>query len=428
MNYYKHTLPNGLRIITTPIANMESATVTIWAGVGSRHETPKINGISHFLEHMVFKGSQKRPTASDIARSVDSLGAEFNAGTSKEWTNFYIKSRVGVIDTAFDVLSDMVLNPIMRQEDIDRERGVIIEEIGMYEDTPTRHIYDLFEQVMFKGSTLGENIAGTREIIRSVNQKDFINYRNKFYHPQNLLVTVAGGVTEKQAIKLAEKYFGHLPKDSIKHKYTDTIKPFKFVQKTPQLLLKNQKREQANLILGFVGNPRGDKTRFAESMLGAILGGGMSSRLFTEIREKRGLAYSVRSSSEHFPDTGFLQVYAGVDPKRAEEAIKVILDQLYGLVSGIYPITDEEMIRSKEYIKGHFALSLEETEVINHFFGEEELIMGKVVTPEEVYAGIDKVTKADVLKVARNMFDKSKLSLAIIGPFKSEDKFAKLLQ
>jgi predicted Zn-dependent peptidase len=376
---------------------------------------------------MVFKGSSKRPRPSDISSEVDGLGAEFNAGTSKEYTNFYIKCRSGVVSQAFDVLSDMVLNPLLRADDIKREKGVIVEEIGMYEDNPRRHVYDIFEDLMFAGSSLGRNIAGTRDSVRGIEREDFVQFRSKHYHPKNLLVTVSGGITDKKALELTQKYFGNLSSDQGMHRYTDSITPFSPKQKAPQLIIKNQKREQANLILGFLGNKRGDQSRYAESVLGAILGGGMSSRLFTEIREKRGLAYTVRANSEHLPDTGLFQVYAGVDPKKAIETIKIILDQINGLVDGKYPITHEELSKAREFIKGHFALSLEDTEAINSFFGEEELIMGEIRTPDDVYKALDAVTQDQVLEVAKKLFVKSKLNLAIIGPFKSRDKFANII-
>lgn len=407
--------------------SMESTTVTVWAGVGSRHETPEINGISHFLEHMVFKGSTRYPSAAIISQTIDGLGAEFNAGTSKEYTNFYIKSRNGVVDTAFDVLSSIVLEPLLRLDDINRERGVIIEEIGMYEDTPSRHVFDLFERLIFSGNNLGRDIIGTRQNIKSISKKDFVNYRSKFYKPTNLLVTVAGGLTAKDAFSLAQKYFGGGAKAKSSTNYLESIKPFKSIQTKPGVLLSSQKREQANLIIGFLAGKRADKQRYTQAILATILGGGMSSRLFSEIREKRGLAYSVRTSNEYLPDTGYIQTYAGVDPNKAEEVIKIILDQKYGLASGKYPITDAELVKAKEFLKGHIALSLEETESINHFFGEEELIMGKVKTPEEVFENIDKVTSQQVVALAKKYFVKSSLNLAIIGPFKSKLAFEKLL-
>ena len=423
MNYTKFTLANGLRVICVPFKNMESATVTVWANVGSRYETKNIGGISHFLEHMVFKGSKKRPTAREIAESVDSIGGEFNAATSKEWTNFYIKARSAVLDTAFDVLSDMVLHPFLRQEDIDREKGVILEELALYEDTPTARIGDLFEQVLFEGNTLGSDIIGTPGSIKATKRADFEKYRKLHYYAQNLLITVSGGVSVQQVKDLCNKYFGELKSDKRVEKFSE----FKAKQSLPRVLLKTQKKEQGHFMLGFLGNPKGHADRYIESVLSSILGGGMSSRLFSEIREKRGLAYSVRTNVEHYRDTGYIETYSGVELNKIDEAIKVILDQIYGLRDGKYKISKVELTKAKEYIKGHLALSLEDTRAVNHFFGEDELILGKVRTPEEVFEAIDKVNVADILRVSKQLFVPSRLNLSIIGPYEDKRRFEKLL-
>lgn len=424
MTYHKATLSNGLRIITVPFKNMESATVAVWAGVGSRGESHDLGGISHFLEHMVFKGSKKRPQAREIAESVDSIGGEFNAATSKEWTNFYIKARAAVIDTAFDVLSDMVLNPLLRQDDIDREKGVILEELALYEDTPTARIGDIFEQLIFKGNPLGRDIIGTPETIKGTNREKFLKYREKHYSAQNILITVAGGIEEDQVLALANKYFGLLKKGT---ESKQSIKAFEASQTKPQVLLKTQKKEQGHFILGFLGHPKGHPDRYVEAVMGSILGGGMSSRLFTEVREKKGLAYSIRTNVEHYVDTGYVETYAGVELNKIDEAVAITLDQCYGISNSKYPISKTELNKAKEYVKGHLALSLEDTRAINHFFGEEELILGKIVTPDEVYKGIDQVTVEDILRVAKVIFDPKKLNLAIIGPYKDQSHFEKLL-
>ena len=376
MNYKLHRLKNGVRVITIPLPSLESATVTVWVGTGSRYETDRVSGLSHFLEHMVFKGGIKRPTAKDIAEAVDAIGGEFNAGTDKEWTNFYIKARSGSIGTAFDVLSDMVLTPALRQEDIDREKGVIVEEIGMYDDTPLWKIYDLFENLIYKGHALGRDIIGTRDTVASFKRADFARYRNTHYFPGNIVITVSGGVSEAKALALAEKYFGGLPK-SPKSQNSKTPSKFKTKQVNPRLLLSSKKKDQAHFILGFRSSEMGSRDRFSETVLATLLGGGMSSRLFTEIREKRGLAYAVRGSRDAYTDCGYVEVYAGVDPKKAVEAIKVALSQCYGVASGKYPVTEGELKKAKEYLKGHMALSLEDTKVVNAFFGLKEYPFGE---------------------------------------------------
>ena len=424
MDYKLTRLKNGLRLMTIPMPSLESATVTIWVKTGSRNEEKRTNGISHFLEHMVFKGSKKRPSAKEISEAVDSIGGEFNAMTTKEWTNFYIKARVGNLVTAFDVLSDMVVNPILQAKEIEKEKGTIVQEIAMYEDTPMIHIGDVFEQLVYFGSSLGWDIIGTTETVKGVVRNDFVRYRDMHYHTENILVTVVGGITEKEALSLAEKYFGSLKSSK------SGIRSRKFIvkQSKPQLKLQTKKAEQAHLILGFMTEGRNYKNKFDQSVLSAIFGPGMSSRLFIEVREKRGLAYAVQPSLDRYDEVGYFGTYAGVDLKRADEAVKVMLDQFYGLVSGKYPIKKEELTKAKEYIKGHVALSLESTNAVSSFFGEQELFLPEVLTPEEMFKKIDAVTIADVMSEAKKLFVPSKLNLAIIGPYKDKEKFEKLLK
>lgn len=426
MNYNRTTLKNGLRVLTIPMSGCESATLTVWCHVGSRYEPEKIAGLSHFLEHMTFKGSLRRPTAKDISTAVDSFGGEFNAATSKEWTNFYIKASKHNLETAFDVLSDMVLNPLLKEEEVEREKGVILEEKAMYEDTPVMKIADVFENVIFEGNTLGRDTVGNDKAIKALMQKDFLSYRSKYYYPKNMVITVAGGTTQKEVERLVGKYFGDFKSLGSNIKTPLTFKPD---QKKPKAELRPKKIEQAHLILGFRGNKLGHPDRFAESVLATILGSGMSSRLFIEVRERRGLAYSVHTSTEHYTDTGYIATYAGVDPKKVEEAIKIILEEHYRLVSfSRGGISSKELTKAKEYVKGHIALLLEDTSAVNSFFGEQELLVGKVETPEEIYERIDKVSVSDVVRVAKKLFSKDRLNLAIIGPYNSPSKFERIIK
>jgi predicted Zn-dependent peptidase len=423
MNYRLNRLANGLRVLTVPISGMNSATITVWVATGSRFENKKVGGISHFLEHMVFKGSKNRPTAREIAEAVDAIGGEFNASTGKEWTNFYIKSRAGNLPLAFDVLSDMVLQPLLKEGDIDREKSVILEEMAMYEDTPMLKIGDIFEQLIFKGNPLGRDIIGTKESIKAMAREDFEKFRTTHYFAKNMLVTVAGGVKTNEVLQLAKKYFADIP-DKGKRKG----KKFIGRQRKPQVKLYPKKKEQGHFILGFLGNPMGHKDMFKESVLTALLGQGMSSRLFTEIREKRGLAYAVKSDDGHYVDTGYIETYAGVDIKRIDEAIKVVIDQYYGLAERKYPLSAKELKKAKEYVKGHLALSLEDTKNINNFFGIRELLLEKIQTPRDFFKGIDKVTADELVAVAKKFFVPARLNLAIIGPYKSQAKFERLLK
>ncbi len=412
--------------MTVPMPSLESVTVTVWVKTGSRFEEKRINGISHFLEHMVFKGSAKRPSAREISVAVDSFGGEFNAATSKDWTNFYIKARKDHLETAMDVLSDMVLNPILSPEEIEREKGTIIQELAMYDDTPVIKIYDIFEELAFRGHSLGWDVGGEKKSVTCIKRSDFIKYREAHYHPDQMLISISGGVTENVAVKLAEKYFIQVKSQSSKPKSKSQI--FKSTQKNPKFFLKNKKVEQAHLVLGFIGEGRGYPGRFAQSVLSTILSGPMSSRLFIEIRERRGLAYAVKPTGDKFKEVGFTGVYAGVDLKKIEEAIKVILDQIYGLAAGTYPISPKELEKTKEYLKGHIALSLEDTMAAGDFFAEQAMFLKEIMTPEEVYKKIDGVTVADILKEAKKTYTKDRLNLAVIGPYTNEGKFENLIK
>lgn len=423
MNYNLDILSNGLKVITSEFPNSESVTVTVWVAVGSRYENPKTNGLSHFLEHMVFKGSKKRPSAKEISEAIDSFGGEFNASTSKEWTNFYIKARVGKIETAFDVLSDMVLNPILDPVEIEKEKGVICEEIAMYEDTPMAKIDDIFENLVFEGSSMARDIAGTKETVRGIVKNDFVSYRKSHYVTDNILLTVSGGIKREEVLSLAKKYF-----DAVVKGEKQPYETFKSKQVQSRVLLKSKKNEQAHLILGFMGYKRGHEKKYEEAILDTVLGGGMSSRLFIEVRERRGLAYAVKTLTEHYRETGYFGAYAGVDIKRIDEAIKVILEQMYGLANNRYLITEREFIKAKEYMKGHMALSLEDTRSVNAFFGLQELLLEKIETPKEIVEKIDKVKLVDVYEYARGVFNPCALNLAIIGPFEDSKRFEKLLK
>jgi len=425
MDYKLTKLPNGLRLMTIPMPALESATLTIWVAAGSRQETPKNRGLAHFLEHMAFKGGKKYPTARAISEKVDGIGGEFNAGTSKDWTNFYIKARAANLEVAFDILSDMLLQPLLKEEEIKREKGVILEEMAMYEDTPMIKIGDIFERLIFTGNSLAEDVIGLEETVKSLTRPDFVNYRQAHYFAPNMLVSVAGGVKEQEVLKLAKKYLGGLGRDGEKAK----IATFASGQKSPVVSLKSKKVEQAHLILGFQGHGRGYKGRFVESLLSVILGGGMSSRLFIEVRERRGLAYAVKASTERYgTDAGYLGVYAGVDPKKAAEAIKVILEQIYGLKSGKYLIEEAELTKAKEYLKGHLALALEDTRAVNEFFADQALFLKEILTPEDIFKIIDEITIEEIMAEAKKLLVPKGLNLAVIGPYTSQESFDKLVK
>ncbi|MCL5114119.1 MAG: insulinase family protein [Patescibacteria group bacterium] len=425
MNYQRTILPNGLRVLTIPMPSFESVTAMAIVAAGSRYETRKNSGISHFLEHMAFKGTEKRPSALDISTLIDGIGGEFNAFTGKETTGYYIKSSSSHVELLLDVLSDMLQNSLLKEDEINKERGVILEEVNLYEDTPARKIGDVYERLLYGDTPMGWDISGEKDVIKKLQRKDFLSYLSSLYSAHNTTVVLAGGISQKKAVSLTEKYFGKMKK-------FDTLRYNKVVetQKKPALYVKEKKTEQAHISLGVRTIPLSHKDRYPLSVLSAILGGGMSSRLFHEVREKRGLAYYVRSSSDHYKDCGSFASTAGVDPKRVEEAIEVILEQYHGISSGLkqYSISSKELKKAKEFLKGHLVLELEDSKSVAGMYAHQELLEGEIKNPNEIIAQVNKVTVEEVEEVARKYFVNSGLNLAAIGNFPNGQKFEKLLK
>lgn len=416
-----------MRILTVPMSNLESASLTVWVGVGSRFERDSQAGISHFLEHMVYKGTKKRPSPEVVSYDIDSIGAQANAGTSHEWTNFYLKARADLLETSFDILSDVVLHPRLAESEIEKERGVIIEEIAMKEDEPQEKIGDTFLNLIFAGSSLGRSIAGTKKTVKNIQRDDFINYTKMHYDAKNIILTVAGGVTEKRVENLAEKYFSYL-----RGTKKETPEKFKNTQKRAKVKLQYKKTEQAHLYFGFLGQERTHEDRFAESVLATILGRGFSSRLFTEVRERRGLAYAIGTSVSRFIDTGIFATYAGVRIDKLEEVIKILKEEHYKMTippaqGGKDAVGEKELQKAKDYIKGKMALSLENTLNVNDFFANQLLFLDKIRTPDEIFEKVDAVSADDVARVAKKIFTPKRLSLAILGPYKNEEKIKSLV-
>lgn len=391
---------------------------------GSRYENKKNNGISHFLEHMAFKGTKKRPSAIDISTLIDGIGGEFNAFTGKEATGYYIKSSSNHIDLSLDVLSDMLQHSLFDPKEIDKERGVILEEINLYEDTPARKIGDVYERLLYKDTPMGWDISGEKDVIRNIQRQDFLKYMSSLYSAQNITVVVAGGIDSVRAKSLVEKYFGKMSR-------FDILPYIKVVenQVKPEVFIKEKKTEQVHIALGVRTVPLEHRDHYPLGVLAAVLGGGMSSRLFHEVREKRGLAYYVRSSSDHYQDCGSLVSVAGVDPKRVGEAIKVMVDEYRKVsnVSKVSEVSKGELTKAKEFLKGHFVLELEDSRAVAGFFGSQELLEKKIDTPEEVIEKIKKVTIEEVQDVAKRYFVNKGLNLAAIGKFPNGQKFEKLL-
>lgn len=415
------TLKSGLTLITIPIESFESVTTLFAVGAGSRYETRNINGISHFLEHMFFKGSKKYPTAEIISTMVDSIGAINNAATSKEWTYYWIKSSAKHIELSTDIISSMLTDSLLEAEEVEREKGVIIEELRMYRDNPTRYIWDLYENLQFGDQPLGWDIGGDEATINSLKRDDFVKYVDSLYAPSNSVLVYAGKLP-KNIEQIAEKYFDDLPKRG-EHKPLD-YKQVKQTDSRSNVFYK--KTDQANLILGVEAFDRNDKRKYAAKVLSSILGEGMSSRLFMQVRERRGLAYHVSSDSDSYMDTGMFINYSGLKLEKVYEGLKVIIDELNKISST--KVTGDELKKAKEMIRGRVALRGESTNFLAEHFGTQFILDKKLETFEDYLKEIDKITEEDVLDVAKYLFDKKRFNLQVIAPIKDTTKFDKILK
>jgi len=434
-----------LPLLSINLPASESVTVMFLANTGSRYEPVGKEGIAHFFEHLVFKGTQKYPTAKDLARTLDSVGAEFNAFTSKEYTGYYVKSAANNFDLALDVLSEMLLAPLLRQEDIDREKGVIIEELNMYVDTPQYHVDNVFEQLLFANPALAHDIVGNKASIRSLTSEDFHHFLQRFYGPENLLLVVAGGLDKisKEPQVLVDKVtlaFNKLNEKRGENRKLPTAKltQTKQTKQTQQTELSELNKsafssrrfklikrasEQAHFVLAWPALSRHHPDRIALSVLSTILGDNMSSRLFNEVREKRGLCYYVHSTLEYYHDCGYLGAKAGVDPKRLKEAIEATKAVFYNLANGqgeageSGAISAKELLRAQNYLKGTTLLNLEESNNVAQFYGFRQLLDDQILTPNEVIKQIEAVTVKDLNRLAKLIFQKEQLRFALIGNF-----------
>lgn len=417
----KITLKNGLRIITAPMSGTKTAAVLVGVGAGSRYETKKINGISHFLEHMHFKGTKKRPTTQSIAEELDAVGGEFNAATGAEQTYFYAKVGSKHLDLALDVISDIFLNSTLKEEEINRERGVIIEEINMVKDTPMQYVGELFEKLLYGKETVGWNILGEKENILKIKREDFLNYINDHYVAKNTVVCVAGKIDQKNTIEKVKKYF-----ENIKQNEPKKRSKIKENQTKPESLIHFKETDQSHFCLGVRAYNLFHPAKYALSLLAVILGGNMSSRLFIKVREREGLAYYIRTNAETYTDTGYLVTQAGVDNQKVEKAIQIILNEYKEIREK--GVSEKELKKAKEYIKGKMLLEMESSDATAAFFANQEILTNKILTLKEEFAKIDKVAIRDIQKVAQDIFMPQKLNLALIGPFKEKNLCHKLLQ
>ncbi len=416
-------LSNGLRLITAPIQGAKSATVLFIVGTGSKYESRRQNGISHFLEHLFFKGTAKRPTTLAISSELDKVGGEYNAFTGKEYTGFWVKVEASQLDLALDVLADMMLNSKFEAEEIEREKGVIIEELNMYLDNPLIYIEDLYEQCLYGDSPAGWDTIGTKNNILRFRRPDFINYLRTQYGATNAIICLAG----KLSFGDINKYFAKLPKSQIKDKIAVRER-----QSRPKLKLHHKKTDQAHLSLGVRAMPFGHQDEMVLKIIGAILGGSMSSRLFTNLRERHGLAYYVRTNYETYTDSGYVTTRAGVPIDKVNQAIGIILAEYKKIT--LEKVRTGELEKVKQLLMGRTALQLESSDDIASWYARQAMLFheqkrpAKILTPDDYYRAVRRVEIKDIVRVAKKIFVNSKLNLAVIGPYKDEKAFEKILR
>ncbi len=418
--FRKTTLQNGLRIVSEKLPGTKAVTVLILAGAGSRYENGEIRGISHFLEHMFFKGGDKYKNTKEVSEAIDSVGGEFNAFTGKEYAGYYVKVAYENMEVALSVLSDMLINSKFKQEEIEKERGVILEEYNMYQDTPMYQIGWNFENLVFGDQPLGWDQIGTKEFIKTVNHEDFMKYKNKLYTPDNIVITVAGNLDHEEAVEKVQSYF-----EIEEQKKAFDFEPLK-EGKRDKLYLKEKKTEQAHIAIGFPGYSERNEDLWAVKLLSVILGGNMSSRMFLAVREAKGLAYYIHTSTDNYIDGGTLVTNAGVDLNRIDDAIKGIVEQYVKIRSENVP--EKELKKAREYLKGKLVLNLEDSEEFAHMLGKYELLHNKAKSPEEIIKLIDEVRVSDIRRVCEDIIREDLMKMAIIGPYDKEEHFKSLLK
>lgn len=417
--YSVSRLKSTLPVLTAPVDGTSAVTVLVFAGAGSRYEVQGDRGISHFLEHMFFKGGKKYKNAAEVSIAIDSVGGDFNAFTGKEYAGYYVKVAAEHVELACDVLSDMLKNATFPQEEIEKERGVIMEEYRMYQDTPMYQAGWDFETLLYGDQPLGWDTIGTEQVIRSVNQKDFLKHKDELYTPDNLVLTFAGKIDEATAMKLGEKFFGGI--GGKKAKSFDAVQRFA----GKKVALTTKQTEQAHLVLGMEGVGALHEDHFAQKLLSIVLGGSMSSRMFLNIREARGLCYYISTSTDNYLDTGILSTRAGVDQSRLHEAITAIRHEYE--VAADKGIAADELRRAKDFLKGKVTLSLEDSEERAHFFGKQQLLYPEVRDINEYFTKVEGVSQQQINALAKRLLTPENMRLVVIGKENDADALTKLV-
>jgi predicted Zn-dependent peptidase len=417
--FEKTVLPNGLRVLTAPMPQAKSVACFVMLAAGSRYETRDTNGIAHFSEHMFFKGTERRPSAREIAGEIDAIGGEFNAFTGKEYTGYYVKCAAEHRDVALDVLVDMLRHSKFDPEEIEREKGVIVEEMNMYYDTPREYLEGVYDELLYGDQPLGWDIIGRKETVRGATRETFLGYLDRWYRAPRMVAGVAGAVGD-DVVARVEELLGDVGDGS-----TGEPAPVEWEQAEPRVKIHSKQSDQAHVRLGVHSYPLGHPDRYALSVLATVLGGGMSSRLFSEVRERRGLAYYIYGYNQGYTDTGTLFAQGGVDINRIDEAVATVVAE-FGRIAR-EPVSEDELVKARNFGKGRLVLSLEDPRGLVVFGLRSEVLEGRIREPDEVLAGLDAVTVDDVQRVAQDIVREHRLNLAVIGPFDDADRFERLL-
>jgi predicted Zn-dependent peptidase len=417
--FEKSALGNGVRVVTASMPQVASVSCFVMLSAGSRFETPGSKGIAHFAEHMFFKGTERRPTARTIATEIDTIGGEFNAFTGKELTGYYVKCATETRDVALDVLTDMLLASRFDSDEIEKEKGVILEEMNVYLDTPQRYVGNVYDRLLYADQPLGWDILGTKETIEGATRETFTSYLDTWYRPERMVVGIGGRIGDGLTDRLEELLGG------LEARPTGLPAPVELPPDSSPVLLHTKSSEQAHLVLGVRGYPIGHPNRYALQLLAVVLGGGMSSRLFTEVREKRGLAYYVHAGNTAYTDAGTFYASAGVDVDRVDEAITTILAEIRSIARE--PVPADELEKARGYAKGRFVLRLESPQATIQYGLRREVLEGEIEEPDELLRHLDAVTAEDVQRVAKDLFEDRRLYLALVGPFDDPERFEKLL-
>lgn len=415
-----HRLTNGIQLVMVPLANTAAVTTMVFMGVGSRFESPRQRGLAHFVEHMVFKGGNRYRTAKEVAQAMDSVGGEFNAYTNFEVTSFYTKTEGRHLELGLDVLSDMTLNAAFPSEELEKEKGVIVEEINMYEDMPMRKVYQVLSRLVYGETGLGLPIIGSKESVTSFTQADFLQYREQFYKGEKCTIAIAGAIDVDTTPALVERYFKELPPGGEYAPEKAT-----YLGQTERLLIEYKQSEQTHLRLAVRSFPMGDPRRHVLGVMSTILGGNMSSRLFSSVREQQGLCYYVHSYNDSFTDTGMLVVSAGVDNNRLPQAVSAILKEMSLL--RLQEVSEDELKRAKQYVLGKMSLNVEDSEHVAELYGLQQVLEHQIETIEEIRQGVEAVSAADIREVAEEIMQDAWLRLAVIGPHQHKEELTQLL-